>query len=195
MKDNSQVKKMPAALNNRFLHLQYENKAEYWKKYAAANGIDERLIGFAEFRSNICDNPDLNANAFCTWRSLTACNDLLDAPREIRFKLLKGAIGNGAATELQSFLTLQENLPPLQSMIDNPKTCQLPDPSKRDLTVAVVQALAKAATPANFGAIAEIFNRLPGDFTEMGFAAATLRDPKLKQSHAYIQHEIDGVND
>ena len=188
--DKSYVQKLPAALSNRFTHIKFESNVPDWQEWARQNGIDEVLIDFAEFRPDICKEQDLSADAFCTRRSLAVCNKHLHAPEEIRFSLLEGTIGPGAAGELLTYFRIRENLPPIASILVDPNSFDIPE-DKPDLMFALCMALADKVDRKTLPNFARFVRRMPADFTKLAFKSATDKKPELKKTQEYIDHEIE----
>ena len=188
--DHSFVHKFPAALSDRFLHIDFDANNADWQDWARTNGIDERLIDFVEFRPNIFEDVDMSERAFCTRRGLAACNKWIDESEDIRFSLLKGEIGIGAAGELQTYLRIRDNLPPIAKILESPNAFNVPF-DKPDLMFALCMALADKVdvkTMANFTAF---INRMPKDMTVLAMVTAVKKKPHLKKTVEYINHEIE----
>ncbi len=76
--DRSVVHAMPAALANRFVHLDFDVNVEDWSHWAMDNDIHLDVRAFIRFRPNLLHSFDANTNprAFPTPRSWAFVNDI-----------------------------------------------------------------------------------------------------------------------
>ncbi|MCD6132993.1 MAG: MoxR family ATPase [Deltaproteobacteria bacterium] len=110
MEDATVTFQMPAALKNRFLHLELEPNLEDWKIWAFKNNIDKRIIAFLNFRPELLFKFDKKKNAFPTPRSWEFCSRAIESGLDIETAALS-SVGEGAATELSAFLKIYRDLP------------------------------------------------------------------------------------
>jgi len=108
MEDRSATHRMPAHIVNRLLHIQVAADTDAWYEWAVANGVDERVLAFANFRPGILhDFKPENAHApYPTYRSWTAVSDWLKTgvTGAAMDDGIAGLIGDGAAMEFRAFM-------------------------------------------------------------------------------------------
>jgi MoxR-like ATPase len=141
--DRAAVFDMPAPLANRFLHLQVEVDFDSFKTYALEKQVHEQIIAFLSFRSTLLHKLDPQQPAWCSPRSWVMASDLHYGKLDIA-----SAIGTGAAAEFAAYITLYENLPNLEAILQgNGNAIAFPDePSVR---YATTTGLTVRATDAN----------------------------------------------
>ena len=113
--DRSVVHTMPAALANRFVHLDYDVDVDDWNEWAMDNDIHTDLRAFIRFRPNLLHNfdPKSNPRAFPSPRSWAFVNDIYKdhVSQDTEFELIKGTVGEGASAEFSGFVRLIKDLP------------------------------------------------------------------------------------
>jgi len=185
--DRSVTTRMPTALRNRFVHLNFEVDRREWKEWALANSIREEVIYFIDFRDELLHQFDRDANAFPSPRSWAFVSDILktDPSPSVEYELIAGAVGNAAATEFVSFLNTYRNLPNIDAILLNPDTEALP--AKADAQYAVACALSRRATDSNFDRVCRYLNRMPPEFSVLCVTEAVRRAPDVKHTPAFTR--------
>ncbi len=111
---------------------------------------------------------------------------MCDAPENVRLKLLRGLVGEGAAGEFHGYLNTLD-LPSLEDILNNPKRCHIPDePSSK---YALATMLGQDANRDNFSKLLEYTGRseFGRDFEVCTVMDATKREPTLCDHKAYTQ--------
>lgn len=111
MDENTQAFPMSAPLRNRFAHFQIKPSLDAFKKWAFANGVDARVIGFLNWNSNYLyqatDNPQ---EGFPTPRSWTYASRLLGRLCPEQFGSgIAACVGPGTAAVFIGFLDVNAN--------------------------------------------------------------------------------------
>ena len=105
--DRAVTHRMPSALANRFVHLDFSVDAAAWLEWAESAGIGEEILAFIRFRPKLLHDfdPKKDVKAFPSPRSWEfAARILASAPDpEVELSLLKGTVGPGAAAEFAGF--------------------------------------------------------------------------------------------
>lgn len=106
--DRSVAFQMPKALCSRLLHFQVEPSVRDWKKWAEANQIDSRILGFLEQdQTRLCADPGINDIAYPSPRTWTFVSQLLSLypsePPKKMVALIASAIGLDTAVEFLSY--------------------------------------------------------------------------------------------
>jgi len=138
---------MPAPLANRFSHYEVSVNLDDWAGWAYRNNIDERIIAFLRFRSDLLFdfNPEHNPVAFPSPRSWEfahrALHKFADQPN-LLLGGLEACVGKAAGVELFAFIQSLENLPDIDAILRG-ESQQCPD--EVDLQFAVASALVTRA--------------------------------------------------
>lgn len=119
--DQSVSYKMPKALCNRLMHFNIETNYKAWHKWAIANDIDSRIIGYLAFdNSKLCVEPESGDMAYPTPRSWSFVNNLLktvDDDVEKLHLLISACVGVDAALEFESWVKMFKDLPNVDEVI------------------------------------------------------------------------------
>jgi hypothetical protein len=126
--DRSVTFRMPAALANRFIHLDFEADFEDWRAWAAAAGLHPLVIGFVSTRRQLLLDMSNTDRGFPTPRAWQMVSDALAAlgrPDQARDVIL-GIVGEGAATEFLAYTEHALSEEAIASILANPETASLP---------------------------------------------------------------------
>lgn len=125
--DKASVFDMPAPLANRFVHLEVQPDFDSFKSHALKFGIDERILAFLAYRTNLLHHIDPRQPAWPSPRTWVMASQL----RSIGLPIAS-AVGNAAATEFEAFEAVYRNLPDLDAIAAGHKGIALPEePSVR----------------------------------------------------------------
>ena len=143
--DRAAVFDMPSPLANRFLHLEVQPDFESFKAYALDKGIHEQIIAFLSFRTTLLHKIDPQQPAWPSPRSWVMASALHFAGLDVN-----PAVGTGAATEFNSYISMYENLPNLIAILEGKgESIQFPkEPSVRYATVIGLTVRADNANQA-----------------------------------------------
>ncbi|MBR2870316.1 MAG: AAA family ATPase [Clostridia bacterium] len=128
--DKSVAYKMPKALANRLLHVNVESSFFSWKRWAIANGINKKVLGFLSFQKNYLmgfdtSNDDL---AFATPRSWEMVSNILNNVSDDVNKVygsIAGLVGEDMAIEFRAWDRLYSDLPKIEDIFEG-KDCKIP---------------------------------------------------------------------
>jgi hypothetical protein len=171
--DRSVVHAMPAALANRFVHIEFEADVDDWLDWALSNNIGDLTRGYIRYRpSNLTtDKLEAGAKAFQSPRSWAFADQIIGSklPIEIEIQLLEGTVGKGVATEFLGYVKEAKNIPNIDKILLDPTKAKVPEsPSTK---YAVVAMLESKATPDNLERLIQYTSRLEKDF-EVKFMAS-----------------------
>jgi len=134
MEDNANVYEIPSPLANRMCHVELRippvrhNERSDWSAWAMNNGIDDKIIGFLNFKESLLmASPDdfskQGVRAFPSPRSWAHASKLIDGVEDVQQmkKLVGSVVGQGAATEFCAFVDMQENQMDIDQILENPK--------------------------------------------------------------------------
>lgn len=185
--DRAVTSRMPSALANRFIHLNFDVDLEDWVDWALNKGVQTSVISFLRFRPELLHkfDPQRNEKAFPTPRSWEFTSNILAAANsEIEYDLAAGIVGEGAATELIGFMRIYRSLPDPDVVLLAPDKADIPeDPAT---LYAICGALAHKASDQNIGRVIKYANRLPVEFSVLLVRDCVKKDESLVKTRAFI---------
>jgi hypothetical protein len=188
--DRSIVNRMPAALSNRFIHIDYEVNVADWCSWALENGVSDKLVAFIRFRPHLLHKPDYNERAFPTPRSNVFADQHIKAnlPRDIEYELLKGTTGAGHAGELTAYLRICDELPSFEAIMNDPGGLSIPNGT--GVLYAIATMLGVHATKKNVETLMAYIERMPTEYQIVTVRDALKRDEDIAETPAYIRWGI-----
>ncbi|SKA78549.1 MoxR-like ATPase [Paucidesulfovibrio gracilis DSM 16080] len=185
--DRSSTHRMPSALANRLVHLDFEPNLEDWTTWARSNGLDSRIISFLQLRPKLLHDfdPQKKERAFPSPRSWEFSARILSATpdRSEAVQIIAGTVGKGAATELSGYLRIWEELPNVDEMLANPEQASIPtDPA---VVCALCESLARRASRETMPELATLAKRMPTEFGVLLMRDAAFTDPSIVQTEAF----------
>jgi len=186
--DYAYVSKMPSPLANRLLHLHVEPGLEDWKVWAQSC-IDERIIGFLNFRPKLLwAVPNEEDKAYPTPRSWEFVSCLLkyyDSPVEAS-PAIAGAVGGGTAKEFLAFLRIYKDLPDIEGVLAGEVT---EVPEKPDTLYALCSALVARVSDDTLDNFLDYISNMPPEFSMLAVKDAAKNGWKeaLLETRAYTK--------
>lgn len=194
--DRSVVHAMPAALANRFVHLDFDVSVDDWNHWAMDNEIHLDVRAFIRFRPSLLHRFDATTNprAFPTPRSWAFVNDVYkqNLSADDEFELIKGTVGEGAAAEFSGFVRQIKDLPTVDQVLLDPDSTKLPD--NPGAQYAMVTALDSKATTGNIARIMKYVERMPVEYQTVFVRSAIRRDSKLTGTKSYVDWGLRNAN-
>jgi hypothetical protein len=141
IEDRAVSYRMPSALANRFIHIEFEVNLDDWIDWARVAQVNPNIIMFIKFKPELlfAFRPDSSEKAFPTPRTWDFASRMCRiTPTKLLPEALEGTIGKGATAEFMSFLKLQTELPDINTIINGDNFV----PQRLDLKYALVAALA-----------------------------------------------------
>ncbi len=186
--DRSVVNAQPAALANRFVHIDFEVNIDDWYAWATENGVSDITRAFIKFRSDLLHSfdPAANPRAFPSPRSWVFVDDVVQSglASDTEFELIKGTVGDGAAAEYLAFARLARGLPTVEDILAAPTTATVPkEPASM---YAVAAMLDKHATAATLSKLTAYMGRLPVEFQVLFMRSAAIANRDLLKTKEYI---------
>lgn len=180
---------MPAPLNNRFLHIDYEIDADDWHRRAADDQIHAHLRSYLRLKPGslyVFDGAK-NPRSFPTPRSWYFADQIYKSGLSpaVKHELIKGTIGEGTAAEFTGFCRDIAAMPNIDSILMNPTTARLP--GNQAVMHAVVTTLVDDKVEvANFGRIMEYVTRLPVELQVVFVRGAIHKDDTMCNTSEYM---------
>lgn len=164
--DRAVTHRMPSALANRFVHLDFDVDVDDWLEWADGRALPGELTAFIRFRPNLLHSfdPQRNEKAFPSPRSWEFVGRLLSGRPDpaIEHDLVCGAVGEGAAAEFTGFCRVFRELPDPEEVLADPVSATVPeDPAT---VYALCEALARKASDDTAESIITYASRLPAEF-------------------------------
>lgn len=194
--DRSVVHAMPAALANRFVHLDFDINVDDWSHWAMDNDVHTDLRAFIRFRPNLLHYFDSASNprAFPSPRSWAFVNDIYKDSHSAddEYELIKGTVGEGAAAEFSGFVRQIKDLPTIDQVLLDPDGTKVPTSPAG--MYAMATALDAKTTTNNIGRVMKYTDRLPVEFQVVFVRSAIRRDSKLTGTKEYMAWGIKNQN-
>ena len=182
--DRSVVFRMPDALANRFVHLEFNASFDDWRAWALRRQLNPQVVAFLSLRRELLHKPSGTERAFPTPRSWEIAADIIDAfgttiPCD---EALAGAIGKGPAIELRRFIESDCSIAEIDAVLAAPDTAPLP--TKVSSLYVLVSNLARRAREEAIRPIAcRLLPRLPLEFGTL------LAKELLREYPLFVQDE------
>ncbi len=187
--DRAVTHRMPSALANRFVHLNFDVDPGQWVDWAEENGLAEEVIAFIRFRPNLLHafDPLKDDKAFPTPRSWEFLSRIINGRRPALpdLELVAGVVGEGAAAEFCGFLRIFRNLPDPEMLLAAPESAEVPDDPAT--LYAVCELLSERAAPETLNGIMAYARRLPPEFSVLLVRDAAREHPGIVQTEAFGQ--------
>lgn len=184
--DRAAAGSISTALANRFAHCEVIADVDTSVEYFNSIGVDPLIPGFLRFRPALLHSMEgANLLAFPTPRAWEQVSKVVRSPAGLRFKLIRGLVGEGAAGEFEAYGKV-DNLPSLDDIISNPAKCKIP--TEPGTKYALSSMLARFAERANFDKIVQYIKReeFGRDFEICTVLDATKRDASLCETKAFV---------
>lgn len=163
--DSSIVFRMPAALANRFVHLDFEVNFDDWRAWAFSAGIHPLVTSFLAVRRELLFDMRVPDRGFPTPRSWAIVSDAMKAAGSldgIRDVVL-GIVGEGASVEFLGHCEAALSEEQVAAILDAPTSAQLPTTLSAQYAL-VSYIIADGSKAKVLAAAAILLNRLPVEF-------------------------------
>ena len=185
--DKAVTHRMPSALANRMVHLNFEANLDDWLTWADDSEVIPSLKAFLRFRPKLLHafDPKKNDKAFPSPRSWEFVSNILAANPAGNTKraLITGAVGEGAATEYLAFMAACDELPSVEAVLANPDTIELPDDPA--VAYALCESVARKASDDLIPQIAILAARLPIEFSVLLMRDSAATSPSIVETPSF----------
>jgi hypothetical protein len=187
--DKAIVTQQGTAMQSRLIHLELIADHKSSMEHMAKNGYDHRIIGFLEFQPEKLHSfrPDHTDKTFACPRTWEFASRLIKgkAYTDVSIALLAGALSDGVAVELHTFMQEYDKIPKFNRIMQAPKTIEVPvEPSTK---YAVLTMILDQVTEQNFETVVEYMLRFPTEFQALFFRGVVHRKPSIKRLPAFAQ--------
>jgi hypothetical protein len=110
------VHRMSPPLLNRFIHIDFDVDIDEWVAWAIKNDIAPEIVAFlVKFRPELLYKFEKEKKSFPTPRAWEFCSRVIknEFSQDLKYDLIKGAVGEGAAHELEAYMHIWTKLPDL----------------------------------------------------------------------------------
>lgn len=177
--DKAVVKSMSSALANRFMHFEMEADAKDWFEWAVPHGVSPIVTAFINYKPSLLfkmkdENLEQGWPSPRSWERVSNMLSVFGGNETILGKVVKGLVGEGAATEFLAFHKLSAKLDDMREiMLDEKRT--FTQPSKADERFAAVSAVIyhiwrgkdDAETEKLINGFYKVLNGLDNDFAAL----------------------------
>lgn len=186
--DRAAAQSISTALANRFAHVHIRPDDKAWNVWANQNNIDPMLMGFIKFRPALLHSMEgADLLAFPSPRSWAKASKVFDTKDPgLRFRLIASIVGEGAASEVETFFKGLE-LPEFEEIVADPLHAMIPDePGSR---YALTSLLARRLDKENFPSIYKYIMRedFGADYCTVVVLEASQRDSSLTDTKTFVQ--------
>jgi len=184
--DRGVVNAVPSPLLNRFTEVEINEHIDDTLDYFAVCNRRPEVMAFLKQRADYLHqfNRDYYGKQFPTPRGWFYTSDLLDSdfPPVTRAELIKGTIGDKAATDFEQFLRVFERMPDIDGILSGKS---VPVPSELDIRYCLVMGLAARVTKKNIHHAIAYLDKLPKELETLCVKLAYQRDPTLIQAPVF----------
>jgi len=185
--DKAVTHRMPSALANRFVHLDFEVSVENWLNWASNNNIVDELQAFIKFRPGLLHDfdPSRSEKAFPSPRSWEFVSGIIKSgpSPEVEFELFKGTVGEGAAAEFAGFCKIYRKLPDPEFVLKSPDKVAIPeDPAT---IYALCESIGAKASAETAESVMVFASRLPAEFAVLLIRNAVKRDRSIVEAEGF----------
>jgi hypothetical protein len=160
------VHRMSPPLSNRFVHLDFDIDSETWATWAIQNNVAPQIIGLlTKFRPELIYKFSPEKKAWPSPRSWAFASKILKngLSEDLKFELIKGCVGEGAAIELRAYQEIWSKLPDLDAIIEGKDSTI---PKGVDLIYACcVGLVSKASKPSYYNHLLEYALKLEREYS------------------------------
>ncbi len=185
--DRAITHRMPSALANRLVHLNFDPDLDDWLAWAESAGIDPRIRAFLRFRPKLLHayDPASSEKAFPSPRSWEFASRILAARPQAQAlsALLRGTVGEAAALECLGYLAICESLPEAEAVLANPGGVRLPE--EPAAIYAMCESVARKASDSTMPSLAVLAGRLPVEFSVLLMRDAAAAEPSIVETEAF----------
>ena len=188
--DGAVVIKQSTALQTRFIH--YILRADHmaWLKWAANNGVDERVRAYVAFSPDSIHSfdPKHDDLTYSCPRSLEFLSDVLKANQiaNVNFDLLPtvaGTIGEGEARQFIGFCEVYKDLVTFDEIMADPEN--LPISNEPSVNHAIAMMIASNVNDTNFDHCMKYIERMGIEFQVVCMQSAYAKTPAIKTTQEY----------
>lgn len=195
--DGCHTESLSNALISRMAVFEVYPDSKEWCEYASSVGIDHRIVGLINWRSDYLYtfNPEAVDPVYASPRTWSFA-DLLINDREVTdmdVQLLTPLVSEAVAREFVAFCGIYKSLPRISDIIKNPTGIAIPD--RIDIRWATLTAVAAATTETNIKDLVKYIDRFPGEFRVVCMRQMAKRNPALMETDVMLKWFEDNAEE
>jgi hypothetical protein len=169
--DRAGANRVLSHLRNRETVIELDTSLDDWTPWALSKDVKPELVSFLHFRPDLLHDFDPQKDANPTPRSWVegVSNILGLVPQTAEYEVIKGAVGESAASEFVAYLRVYRDLPDLEQVFKDPEGATVP--REVSAVYAVVGALANRVKPEQIPAFLQYLKRLPPEYSVLGVSS------------------------
>ena len=168
--DKSGAGRLPAALANRFDHVEVVPDLRSWKTWAYAHGVEEAVIAYISARPESLDQFSsalkTGDKSFPTPRAWAKISEKLavlgDSPHFAG--MVTSTIGEGCASEFMAFIKNRERLISFEAILKSPAKCKVPPEGDVDVLYCTSALIVNRVDKENIERVLQYTQRLPLEY-------------------------------
>lgn len=187
---------LAAPLLARMTVVSVESSLDGFVAYCGLHNVRGEIVAFVKSRGEYLNERDETVNTkiaelpigkpFSNQRAwTTAAQYYLDSPAERRLELMRGCVGDRAATDMEVFLRIWQTMPSIDAIYKDPDSVDTPKDAATRYAVSV--GIAVRLTAKNFAMAKKYFDRLPGEFKALTVKLAYKRDKTIAECAAFAE--------
>lgn len=157
--------------------------------------IRAEVVAFIRFRDKLLHDHDTSRKciAFSTPRGWADVSLVLGLglPAVIESELIRGRVGDGAASEFMAYLKLYRNMITPDEVIAAPLKVKVPS-DNAGVMYALSEALARRADAGNLGRVLQFARRMPVEYAQCLVTSAVRITPDLCNTQEYVKWASEG---
>lgn len=185
--DRAGANKILGHLRNRETVIELDTHLDDSIHWMMDNEVKPQVIAFLRFRPELLHEykPERDANP--TPRSWVegVSKVLGEVPREAEYECFKGAVGEGAASEFESFMRVYRELPDIDLVLANPKTAEVP--TEPSTLYAMIGAMVSRINRDNFDNAVTYVGRVPPEFAVLCVSYVMRKNPELASTATFTK--------
>lgn len=191
--DNAIVNPMSTAMQSRLVHMELVSDVPEWLDWAYANDIDHRITSYIKWKPGnlYAFSPDHTDKTYACNRTWEFANRVLNVTTDSdpdRLPMLAGTISEGVAREFLGFCKIEQDLPKMTQIIENPDQITVPD--EPSILYALTGAIGQNANTTNLNQLMKFVKRLPKEFQVVTLRELVRRN-KSSMTHPSVQAWIN----
>jgi hypothetical protein len=188
--DRGDIHTIPAPLNNRFIHIDFELDPEDWQRQASADDVTPAIRAYHRLKGGAAlhvFDAAINPRAFPTprsWYTVDKIHKNKKYTASERVQLVAGTIGEGESAAFHTFLNELTNMPDIDSILLNPKEAKLP--GSQSVMHTVVTTLVDKCRAANYAKLMVYIERLQTEMQVVFNRHVVIKDHNITSRKEYI---------
>lgn len=169
--DGCHVQKTSRALSNRMIHLQVECNVDDWKSWAVNSGINDKIIGFINFKNSMLNPKSEGAAkddvAFATprtWEILSRLLRVYNTEPENIADVVYGTVGEGPGGEFIQYCKVYGTLPDINDILAGKDVTPPTNPSAVYAICSSLSSKVTTVKPEELNNILKFTDKLSDEF-------------------------------